>query len=174
MHNKDMNQFEALCKLASDEKWCWNMFCTTCRHMHFRYAFAEMAAGKSPIDSGWIIHVRKTRYSNSIGPPPKDYTEEQKEKVIDICRNANLSVIADTCKFPDWLGYLGLVLEHMLSDTESYKKLSQNWASQLSGLVSEGSRIYTRLSEIAEGDDILGIRDLNACEIDIEAKRLLH
>lgn len=162
-----MNQFEELCKLASDENWCWNLFCTTCGHMHFRYAFAELAAGKSPSDSSWLIHGRNTRYSNSLGPLPRSYTEEQKEKVINICCDASLSLISETCKFPDWLGYLGLILEHMYSGSESYKKLAENWASQLSQLVSEGSEICRKLKEIAEGNGVLNIQVLEACETNI-------
>jgi len=49
-----MNQFEALCKLASDENWCWNLNCATCGHMHFRYAFSELAAAKSPEGGDWF------------------------------------------------------------------------------------------------------------------------
>jgi len=45
-----MNQFESLCKLASDETWCWDLSCTTCGHMHFQYAFLELIKGRSPTD----------------------------------------------------------------------------------------------------------------------------
>ena len=165
--NKNMNKFEELCKLASDEDWCWNLFCTTCGHMHFRYAFSELAAGLSPAEPAWIIHGHNTKYSHALGSLPIDYAEEQKEKVIKICSNANLSSIAEACKFPNWLGYLGLVLVHMFSESESYKGLSENWASQLLGLVSEGSRIHLRLTEVIEGNRILNIKDLDICETDI-------
>lgn len=135
--------------------------------MHFRYAFAELAAGKSPEKSGWIIHGRNTRYSKSLGPLPRNYSGEQKEVVIDICRNANLSSIAEICKFPDWLGYLGLILEHMYSGSVSYKELSEGWAFQLTELVAEGSMLRSRLSEIAGGNGLLNIKDLEACETDV-------
>lgn len=169
-----MNYFEMLCKLASDECWCWKLSCTTCGHLHFRYAFAELAAGKSPDKPDWIVHGRNTMYSNSIGPLPQDYSKEQKDKLNDICRNASLSSIANICKFPDWLGYLGLVLEHMYSGEESYKKLSESWAFQLSGLVSDESLIRVRLSEIAKGNGLLNLKDLQACETDIIHKNGLQ
>ncbi len=162
-----MNQFEELSNLASGENWCWSLFCTTCGHLHFRYAFVELAVGKSPIDSDWVIHGANTRYSKSLGPLPRHYTEEQKNMVNNICRNANLVSIAETCKFPDWLGYLGLILEHMYSGSESYKKLSESWVSQLSSLVSEDSTIRTRLAELAKGNGLLNIKDLEACELKI-------
>ena len=76
-----MNNFEELCKLASDENWCWNLFCTTCGHLHFKYAFSELAAGKSPKDQNWLIHRRHTRYTNLIGELPRNYSEKQKEQL---------------------------------------------------------------------------------------------
>lgn len=163
-----MNQFEELCKLASYENWCWNLFCTTCGHMHFRYAFKELADGKSPADPTWLIHGHNTRYSKLLGPIPRNYTKDQKEKVINICCNSDISSIAKTCKFPDWLGYLGLILEHMRTESESYKKLSRNWASQLSRLVPNDSTVRVRLIEMAEGNGVLNIRDLELCEISIK------
>jgi hypothetical protein len=167
-----MNQFEELCKLASDENWCWNLFCTTCGHMHFRHAFAELAAAKSPTGSDWIIHKRKTKYSDSLGPLPRNYTEKQKEMVNNICCNSSLSSIAEHCRFPDWLGYLGLVIVHMYSGAESYKKLSESWALQLSELVTDGSSIYQRLSEVAKGKGMLNIKDLEACETNIKMQTI--
>jgi len=146
MNKKSVNLYEKLCKLASDEHWCWKLVCTTCGHMHFRYAFVELAERKSPTDSNWIIHGHNTQYSDILGPFPRSYTEHQKKCVIEICSTANLSNIAKACKYPDWLGYLGLILEHMHSNTESYSNLSKSWASQLKGIVNEDSSLSKRLS----------------------------
>ena len=96
-----MNQFESLCKLASDEGWCWKLGCTTCWGAHFRYAFLELAAGKSPLDKNWIIHRRITKYSKLLGPFPKSFTEEQKVTILKICNDADISSIASSCRFPD-------------------------------------------------------------------------
>lgn len=162
-----MNKFEELCKLASDENWCWNLFCTTCGHMHFRYAFSELATGKSPADSNWFVHRRSTRYSNRLGSLPRSYTDQQREKIISICLQSDLSSIASFCKFPDWLGYLGLILEHMFSAEKPYRKLSESWALQLSGLVSEDSPLHARLNEISKGKGLLNIKDLESCELNL-------
>lgn len=159
-----MNEFEEICKLASKERWCWKIFCTTCGHMDFRYAFAELAAGNSPDNDSWLVHKSNAGYSDLLGSPPTSYSEKQKEAVINICCNANLSLIAKSCKFPDWLGYLGLVLEDMASKSDSYKKLSQNWASQLSPMVSDEKEIRSRLELIAEGSGMLNIENLELCE----------
>lgn len=162
-----MNQFEELCKLASAENWCWNLSCTTCGHRHFRYAFAEIIINKLPTSSDWIIHSDNTDYFNSLGPLPRNYSEKQKATLHLICCDSSLASIAASCKFPDWLGYLGLIINHMHSPRESYKELSKNWASQLYDLVTKGSPISIRLSEISIGKGLINIKDLEACESNI-------
>ena len=162
-----MNQFESLCKLASDETWCWKLFCTTCGHMHFRYAFSELALGKSPEDMDWLVHGRNTRYSSSLGSLPRSYTEEQKEVILDICIEANIFSIASNCTFPDWLGYLGLVLDHMHTRSETYNVLSVTWAQQLAGMVSPSSHIHDRLEQIINDNGTLNLKDLESCEMQI-------
>ena len=126
-----------------------------------------LATGQSPNDSDWIIHWSTTNYSHSLGSLPRTYSEDQKDKVNEICSKADLSTISSHSKFPDWLGYLGLILVHMHSDSESFENLSRSWAFQLSKLVQTPSQTHSRLSEIARGDGLLNISDLEACEVDI-------
>lgn len=92
----------------------------------------------------------------------------QKEKVLRICKGANISLIANKCKFPDWLGYLGLVLYDMHTDSETYKAVSDSWASQLKDLVTPSLIAHTRLMEILENyGELLNIKDLELCEKDM-------
>ena len=160
-----MNQFEELCKLASKENWCWNLVCTTCGHLHFKYSFLELASDKSPADSNWLVHWKLTDYQKTIGALPIIYMEEQKIKILGICKNASLSKIASMCKFPDWLGYLGLILVHMRTDSVEYRTLSSIWASQLSSFMSTKSKIHNRLNDIVnKNGESLNINDLEQCE----------
>jgi len=170
-----MNQFEALCKLASDENWCWNIYCTTCGHLHFKYAFQEIARGKSPLDENWLLHTERTQYSDQIGAIPKKYTAVEKENILTVCSEANIPSIASCCKFPDWLGYLGLVLNHMVSKSETFKLVCTNWASQLKDLVLPNSPIYFHLNEIEKQNILfLTIKDLEDCERSIAEKKYSH
>ena len=89
-----MNAFESFCQLASNEKWCWNLACTTCGHIHFRFSLLELAKGLSPNDKGWIIHRRRTSYANVFGPHPRTFNDEQQHALINICLNAHLRHIA--------------------------------------------------------------------------------
>jgi len=161
------NQFNALCKLASAENWCWNLRCTTCGHMHFRYGFLELASGKSVNDSDWIVRRRKTSYAKQLGTLPKKYSESQKESVLAICTEADIPLIASECKFPDWLGHLGLVLAHMQSESDEFKLLSSKWAAQLQGLISPKSNIWHQLKTIVNQEKLLSLNDLANIESEI-------
>ena len=160
-----MNPYEQLCKLASRENWCWKLNCTTCGHVHFRYSFAELAAGKIPADKEWLIHRRRTNYMEELGRWPGEYSDEQKVSVLEICAKADISLIADRCKFPNWLGYLGLVLEHMNCDHTAYQTVSTQWAKQLRDLSPAHSQIYYHLDNIVTSEHAtLTIKDLQQFE----------
>ena len=109
------NSFEALCELAEKEDWCWTIACTTCGHTHFRYAFQEIARGKSPADEDWIVRNEIKDFKESIGRFPRRFEIKEKIKVLEICLEAN---ITDPRIH---LGYLGLVLHHMGSKPIDYQ-----------------------------------------------------
>ncbi|HIF58417.1 MAG TPA: hypothetical protein EYQ26_02855 [Rhodospirillales bacterium] len=164
-----MNQFETLCKLASNENWCWNLMCTTCGHMHFRYAFAELATGKSPESKEWIVSRNTRGLSNKLGRATRRFTDDQKDIILSICLNANISSIAQNCKFPDWLGYLGLILNDMHTPANFYKAVSSGWASQLKDLTLPCTPAYILLCEIVDNKDhLLDRYDLETCQRDIK------
>jgi hypothetical protein len=167
------NQFECLCKLASDEVWCHNLGCTTCGHMHFRYAFVLMANGIKIQDKvtikrmgddfevkGWCVRSGRNISHQGLGVMPREYSQIQKDRVAKICANANLSVIAEHCRSSIWRGYLGLVVVHMASDSDAYKDLSIRWAKQLldmgEGRVSDiGEDSTLSLQRVVQGDRVL-------------------
>ena len=49
----------------------------------------------------------------------------------------------------------------------TYKALSDKWASELINIVPEGSRSYSRMSEIVDDEEILTINDLEQIESDM-------
>jgi hypothetical protein len=165
-----LNSFEALCELASKENWCWNLWCSTCGHTNFRFAFSELAAGKSPNDSTWIIQGHKARPNYLIaqlGRLPRYYDLKQRENIAEICLDADLFVISERCRFPDWLGYLGLVLHHM-NASPLFLKLCESWAGQLSQMMPPVSDTYERLNDLSRGHGILGTSDLEVCERELK------
>lgn len=163
-----MNTFEALCNLASEERWCWKLYCTTCGTMHLRYSLQEIAKGLAPKNDEWIISKRNTHYSDRLGNYPKTYKPKIKVSILQVCLDADISLIAQSCIFPDWLGYLGFILEHMSLRSSIYKEVSDKWASQLKHIVPKGSCSYSRMSEIVTNKEkMLTIHDLELIETDI-------
>lgn len=159
-----MNAFQALAILASEERWCWNIYCTTCGHLLFRYAFVELAKGKSPESSDWIIHARRTSYFDEFGKVPRQYSKEVKDRVLMICQGADLNALAERCRFPDWLGYLGLVIHHLAYHSDVSDDLSRLWAEQLLEKIPKGTEAYSRIKEVALGERMLSLDDLEMCE----------
>lgn len=172
-----MNSFEALAKLASEERWCWKIHCTTCGHLHFRYAFLQIANGVHPDEKGWVVHKNTTRYHRSLGPIPKgpmsDFSLKNKEHLLlQPCIDSNLKKIALHCIFPDWLGFLGLVLVHMKSPTSIFLKLSKNWAFQLNNMLNSGIQSRSVFSLEESGSKLLDIQDLEYCEAMMPSKHI--
>jgi len=165
--SQNMNAFNELCKLASKEKWCWKVPCSTCANYDFRYAFLQLAEEKIPNEATWLS-TREIE-QNKIYNFPHEYSKEVKQSVLKICLESNLSFISDNCLFPDWLGYLGVVMSHMKprynENKDSYNKLTRHWAIQLHDMIPQSSAIYKRLeSIIANNKHGLNFLDLEACE----------
>lgn len=163
-----MNQFEQLCKLASSENWCWKLSCSTCGHMHFRYAFAELANGKSPTDPDWPIHSENSEF-RTLGQYPYRFSKAQIQAILKICHDADLLAIAQKCRFPDWLGYLGLILNHSEGNSD-YQQLSATWSAQLADVVTSETPIHATLLNIANGKGELSIADLEMIEQNIDIR----
>jgi hypothetical protein len=99
-----------------------------------------------------LLHSDKTNYTERLGKVPRNFTSNQIQKVVEICKNASLARIAKECKFPDWLGYLGLVLHHLGGDSEADRQLSLSWAEQLKNIVPRHSRSYINMESIISND----------------------
>lgn len=162
-----MNKFEILCELASKERWCWKIGCTTCGCLHFRYSFKEIANGKTPNQGNWLITVRKKSYRKQLGGIPFNFTDNEKIEILTICQDADIKRIHKICTFPDWLGYLGLVLYLMRTNRHEYRELALNWSSQLIELVPKFSKAYLRLKHLIQSKEIIEIKDLELCEHNI-------
>lgn len=167
-----MNEFEALCELASKERWCWKYPCSTCANVEFRYGFLELAKGKHPSDKDWIMNQDDILNAKVYKFPyeyPFKYPLQDREAILEICLESNLFNISKTCSFPDWIGYIGLVLHYMDDRREEpssfHKEVSRHWARQLKEMVSKSSVMYRRLEQISSNNDYkLDFYDLEACE----------
>ena len=83
--------------------WCWNLGCTTCGCVPFRRAFLKIAEGDFPDSPTWG-DLPESDPGNWWGKRGIELLDEQQiTRLISTCSDANLSVIAHSAKFPDWL-----------------------------------------------------------------------
>ena len=136
--NGQQNAFEALCALASRKGWCWKLSCITCAHMLFRYGFMELSKDKHPDSPEWIVNKNnKDQLFGTLGAVwdrsgrLHGSSKEDQTKLISILSRASLVKIAKQCRFPAWLGYLGLGLSYTEPAEAEVKQLTASWKPQL-------------------------------------------
>ncbi len=159
-YKNNANAFLALCILASSEGWCWKLTCTTCGHMHFRYAFKELAIGKHPNKEGWIVNNR-TRVTKEVVQVVKSFSYRDQEILSRLVLDVPIEVIKKASKAPDWLGYLGLVTIYC---NQHIKEIGRSWSHQFLDILPKGSKAYNAMLEISAGERILVLNDLELIE----------
>lgn len=167
------NPFDLVCILASEESWCSRIHCTTCRCCHFRYAFYDLAKGKSPEDKDWVVHADHSLgsswldWQNTHEHQMGGYTEEEKEVVMNICADADIDFINANCN-KQWPSYFHLMLHFMLSyvsdpnhvrrPSDTCRLAATRWVEQLKELVPQDDGItYYEIENLL--DNVVSIRD---------------
>lgn len=142
--------------------------------MLFRYALRQLSLGADPASSEWVVHrdhpvLRRGSPLRELGPIPPlaNWPIEEQRKLKEVLQTANLSAIAASCSFPDWLGYLGLALHYTEEAELEDHGLTHSWVPQLARLVRAGTAAHRMLIELeADTSKPLTWRDLEAVESD--------
>ena len=94
------------------------------------------------------------------------FTSEEQRALCLHLADVDLSRISSTCKFPDWLGYLGLVLYFTSSDEWRHRTLTKAWLPQLLEMMAQDPPRAKHLGGILESErkEVLGWRDLQVVE----------
>lgn len=169
VRHPDDNAFESLSRLAASERWCWNVGCTTCGHMHFRWAFKSIAKGFHPERPDWPIHSgseASARFAelNEYSTPAYEWPLSEQRSIQRAARGCILANLADELPFPDWLGYVGLLL-HYTADAERLNRvITRDYAPQLVELVASGSLGERMLRLKLDKREALRWQDLGAVE----------
>lgn len=103
------------------------------------------------------MHKHARGLSEILGPMPypRDILDEERVAVLEVCAGARLATIADQCLFPDWLGYLGLIVHFMHCNDDAYTKTMTLWAWQLRDMVSPDEEICVTLDNAARSSGLL-------------------
>ena len=163
-----MNSFNALSYLASEEQWCWNLFCTTCGHAQFRAGLWSLAHGAHASDPTWPMHHAlgtSTENTRRTGSPIGYWPMNKQGCLAQVLAAADLSAIAVRCAFPDWLGYLGLALRYTEDAERADRVATHTLVPQLVRLVRPDSWVSSWLAGIVSNPSrVLTWRDLGTVE----------
>ena len=149
------NAFEALCDLASREKWCWKIACVTCGHDYFRLAFREILRGNHPEARTWTLSGYSVHGAHASGSEPLprigQWPDAHQRMLSDILSRADLFSIARGTRYPDWLGYLGLGLFYCETVERRDRNLTQAWVPQLLRMLPATAPSRDVLLELVSG-----------------------
>lgn len=173
INNKQRNPFVALCEIASQNNWCWKMYCTTCGHGAFKVSFSKIARGQHPDDNSFWPYGKDNhaplKEMNDYGDFFRNTSEDSQLKLVSVVAEAKLSDIQAVAKFPDWLGYIGLVMTHC-SSRSAFKILSDAFLPQFIVLLKNDEGTCKYLKEKQSEQELLNINDLSKIEASIASK----
>lgn len=175
-HN--VNRFESLSLLATREQWCWNLACTTCGHMVFRWALKALAKGLHPDDPQWPVHwgpeqtSTRLAYVNGTVPSVGGWPEAEQRAIQEAACGCSLERIAEKSLFPDWLGHLGVLLRYTEDVECSNLLLTRELVLQLTRFVESGSEAASMLRQRLDANQPLRWNDLEAVEHFYRGSRL--
>lgn len=156
------NPLLSICRLASQNRWCLNVCCTTCGNFDFRVALLKISSGDIPI-TRWsrMEDVIEAGTEQNLSELP--FTPEQKRNILSICEEVKIHKLAESCADYDdphsprehFLMCFGLLLDHMSKSenrdqgyTAEYKNLSNILCSKLleyGDMSTQNSEWLTRL-----------------------------
>jgi len=166
------NAFIVLCQLALKENWCWRMFCSTYGHDYFQYGFLELMADKHPEDIDWIVKEEKRDIMEIKLTLPKEYPIEGQAKLLKIVAGINLVDFISVTGFPQWIGFLELVLYYCSKAEKKDRLLSKAFIPQFNEVfyrIEKRMNISERFLDVLKRNfskpaHILCLEDLEAIE----------
>jgi hypothetical protein len=106
----------------------------------------EMVNGKHPDMEGWII--KKDNHQQINMPLPRGFSKEQQLILLNIVAGARLNEITNVAKFPDWLGYLGLILFFCSTVEQESRLITKTYIPQLLKSVEIDNELSQKMKEI--------------------------
>jgi hypothetical protein len=161
------NSFVALCEYASQNNWCWKMSCTTCGHGAFKVAFSKIVHKEHPDDDSFWPYGKSNSDSLREVDNYRDFWSEasivNQINLVSIVAQAKISEIRVIAKFPDWLGYIGLVINHC-SSLEARKIISDSFLPQFIVMLKNDKEICNYLKNKLVQQELLSMNDLSRIE----------
>lgn len=162
------NPFVALCEYASQNNWCWKICCTTCGHSVFKVAFSKLIQDQHPDDDSFWPYGKSNSDPIKEVDSNNDFWRREARianqlKLTALVADAKISDIQAVAKFPDWLGYIGLVINHC-PNHEARKILSDALIPQFIVMTKESRELSNYFKKMQLEDTLLSINDLSRVE----------
>jgi len=168
--NNKRNFFVALCEYASKNNWCWNLYCTTCGHGPFSIALSKIARGLDPDSDNFWTQGRGKQPALEESELYGDFwrnstpTIEIQNKLASIVADAKLADIKTVARFPDWLGYIGLVINHC-PNHGARKIISDAFSPQFIDMLNKNNDLRKYFEDKQFRGELLSINDLSRIEV---------
>jgi hypothetical protein len=125
-------------------------------------SFLELINGKHPDDPDWS--VRNANHHNIKIDAPRRYTTREQAVLAEIVSKVRVGEIAKRAKFPDWLGYLGLVLCFCGEHEGANRTLTRSLIPQFLDFISPDDPSRQHLEEILLEESSLSWQGLERVE----------
>jgi len=163
-NNTKRNPFVALCEYASQNNWCWKITCTTCGHSAFKVAFSKLVRGEHPDNNSFWLNGKENHSAlKEIGKyddfRKRNIDSDIQLRLAKIVAEAKICDIQKISRFPDWLGYIGLVI-HYCYDNEASKILSDSLILQFMELLKDDKST----TEYLKKKQLISVYDLEELE----------
>ena len=150
-----LNSFQAICDIATEEQWCWNLGCGTCGHMNFVKSLLLLIDEKEP----YPLH----------GKDCKELLFSRADKLQEKVKDTNIDYFAKNYKSPRFLAYLGLCLHYTRTYEIMNRKLTKLWVPQIIRIIVKNEwKKY--LQKILDEERVLNIKDLENIETCFEVR----
>jgi len=180
---KPRNEFTALVDFAARKGgFCYKIVCTTCGHSEMRLAFSKIIRGVHPDSDDFMskdlwddLRVFNDFKNDFYTDRLNSNKIESQNKLAKIVAGSKISDLKRLGKFPDWLGYIGLVLFHLRGNDAATKLISRSLLRQFSEDIDEGNYLKSELYREYNNDFDLTLSDLSRLETYyIEKERLFR
>lgn len=90
--------------------------------------------------------------------------------MAEIVAEANLFEIQEIAKYPDWLGYIGLVI-HYCKNPRAIEIITNGLLPQFIKMVENDKIVYKYLISKRDNNEFLTVRDLSSIEIGVNKNK---
>ncbi|MBL8025264.1 MAG: hypothetical protein JNL74_02575 [Fibrobacteres bacterium] len=142
---------EEVFQKASEKDACWKIGCTTCGGTQLRSALLRL-----------VIDRNERNRQTYLG-----LNENEMRSLLLLLKDVSIETIRRTCKYPDWLGYLGVALFMTKAVEQKERIVSESLINKLLDEIHENSPTREYFLDILQSKSVLIWQDLEKLEYEL-------